>query len=1252
MSGTNRNRNRNRIVLASAIILLLSSRAYPQKDPEALHVSVTVAHGPQRPAVVPILPGLQVEKPLFGGQPVGRLAPGNGYQPAGKDSFLVHNGPGRHDFILTSGMWWLRVGDRPRMSLELRSGHGAYAEPALLPGLALSGELRLVVEAGNKQKYLDEFSSIDAVLSPGSVLWKCSDDALGLKVELQAVPLITPWGLTATAKIAAMKTDSEVHPTNVTLRWQLSHANHVADEADVAHFTTGKYTQIYLGTVERNGNARNGNIEAHLNLPASGEPVTSRLLCVWGYSGYDKQGVADAYKRLEFRPFDQAWLDGMKPKWFDHWIGGGLEPRRKFLDAREHADAALKQASDFWEAQRARVQIKTPDPRFDNVVNHVAAQSRVIFEYPGFIHGLGYAKYGKINHGYYGFEAAGMHSETADSLQFIGGTQDVTGRQRYFMTTFALSNWHEDMDFYFPEQCWYHWRWTGDKEFLRAIWPAARRALEHGLAVSDPRGDGLMTGYYEMWNSDQNNPGGFSALQTALGWAALRAGRDMAAALGDVDFSPTSLPGVSYDPNYARRYQRLMTQTEKQYLARLWQNDVGGWSSAEDNGVNRPRPHTCEQNYAIWRGLGTPMRNYMAMRYIRENLHRADPATGSEFEYINDWWPIQWSHHYPASGDTCATFQSACAAGDVDAHWPAFDTVAESAYANGGMLWHATGSNSMEMEPLFLQAVIDGLFGVKPWFGENLLVFRPAFPSQWNDAELRHCDVSYQFHRDAAGVRMNVATPVPRKMRVEIPVRGPVEQVTLDGMAAEYKLESAVNCARVVIQAPAGRVQRFAVMYGSLLPNVEGSPQVILDEQATFSVSHAKVVAVHDPQQAVRSISIASRGDGAEVTFVPTRAGKPTLFLELEAGNVKWLHPLDLAISPPWTIRERYRPEFSRGGPAVISPLVDEKKNELALELVNHRSTPISGTARITVAGATWKRDVSIAPSSPSRIVVPVASVFDRLSPGSVPVQVELAARTETARAVNWAIGKSPAAWSARMRPIDLAASYNADAERLFSPRTKWRIDYTGAQHGVDRRQPLPLRDDRGWVTMNGVTSLFEYGVLPEQCAATKFIKFGKLPETSNDTAGVPFRTTSGRLLALCCTEPYEQFPSRAVLRLPEPRRVEKLYLLSANLVKTLKCYYPGAEIRAQYADGTEQLFSLAAPYTLPSVVGHICPAAYAIRVGSLQGEGNPVPDTACYYSVTDLLLDRTKLLASIELRCVATETLLGVAGLTMLESQ
>jgi hypothetical protein len=180
--------------------------------------------------------------------------------------------------------------------------------------------------------------------------------------------------------------------------------------------------------------------------------------------------------------------------------------------------------------------------------------------------------------------------------------------------------------------------------------------------------------------------------------------------------------------SYTQRYKTLADLVERQYGAHLWNPEVGAWAAAEFNGVNRPRPHTCEQNYAIWRGLGDPLRNYMAMRFIRENYHRSDLLSGSTFEFINDWWPIIWSHQYPASGDTCASFHSACVTGQTDEFWPAFKSVYETAYINNGAMWHSTGSRSMEMEPLFLAAVVDGLFGVQPWLGDNRLVLRPSLP--------------------------------------------------------------------------------------------------------------------------------------------------------------------------------------------------------------------------------------------------------------------------------------------------------------------------------------------------------------------------------------------------------------------------------------------------------------------------------------------------------------------------------------------
>ena len=130
---------------------------------------------------------------------------------------------------------------------------------------------------------------------------------------------------------------------------------------------------------------------------------------------------------------------------------------------------------------------------------------------------------------------------------------------------------------------------------------------------------------------------------------------------------------------------------------------------------------------------------------------------------------------------------------------------------------------------------------------------------------------------------------------------------------------------------------------------------------------------------------------------------------------------------------------------------------------------------------------------------------------------------------------------------------------------------------------------------MNSIMSVLEaYGNLQEQLAANGRLKLDKPGQLPPLTAGVPMRVEPNRLLAVCCTQPYDQFPSRVTLKLPEPQRAEKLYLLTANLVKPLKCYYPGAEVIVPYADGSEQLHQMIPPYTMPSVIGNICPRAHA----------------------------------------------------------
>ncbi len=1256
--------------LCFAVFLVVATEATAQ--PEPLKFSVATLHGPQKPSAVPFLPGLQLDRNPFGGL-VGIPAEGQGYQPVDGDSFLCRNGKQAFNYTITQGAWWLLAGESPQVMMTLRTAAGAYARPGILPDLAVSGRLRVAVAVGAKSKWLDKFDSIEAVLAPGSARWTCSDQSLDVTVKLEVLPFISVFGYAATATVSAGEAK------DVTLTWAFGNVGGDNDVVDlkeqyaVISSPKLKYTRAFAGCEGTSARAAQGDLTAMMKsndpsqltadsksrcallseqLRATPEAARSRFLCLSGYSDYNHKSIAEAYDRLEFRPFaDPRWVEDMKRKWFEHWIGRGLEPEKKYLDLRGHAAGAIAESVEFWQQQRRRLSIKTPDERFDTVVNSHAAMARELYEYPGFLHGLGYAKYGKINHGYYGFEAAGMHDEVENSLKFVSGTQDFTGRQRYIMTTFAVSDWHEDMDFYFTEQVWYHWRWTGDKEFARVMWPSVKRALEHGIRVSDPDGDGIMTGFYEMWNSDQNNPGGYSALQTAMGWAALRAGAQLASLFNEQDASyvQSSQPDR---PSFQERYSQMRDLVEKQYGEHLWQKDVGAWAATEPTGFNRPHPHTCEQNYAIWRGIGDPMRNYMAMRFIRENYHYQRPLPGSTLEYINDWWPIIWSHHYPASGDTCASFHSACVTGQTDEFWPAFRSVYETAYLNGGAIWHHTGSRSMEMEPLFLQAVVDGLFGVKPWFGENLLVIRPNLPAKWDRADFDHVDVSYKFRQRPDGLTLEVATPVARQLRVELPVQAAIQSVQVNGQTAEYKTEAGINSCRVVVATPAARSWQIEVRTSGDAPKASGALRVFPGRQAKYVVENAKVAQIHDPQGKTSNATITETGKGTtEVTFIPSQTGKFTVFLELQAGNATWFRPLDIESVAPWSIVESYIPPLTKGGPVQTSPAVDTTNKTMALEIRNNGDTELAAPARITIGGIAREENIRIAAGQTRKIIMSLAEVWQRLSPGAVPVRVELAGRSETCEAVNWEIGKSSGPSTSRLRPLDLTPHYNADMPKLFSSQTQWRVDYTGAQHGVDRRWPLPLRDEKGYVLMATIMGLYDYGTIPEisPIDRTRW-EMPSLKADFDTGAGISFKTQPNRILALCCTEPYAQFPSAATLQLDPPRRLEKLYLLTANLIKTLKCYYPGGELVVQYADGSRETHLMIPPYTMPGSVGNTCPKALAIRFGNIVG-APPTADKTGYLSVLDTVLDGSKPVTSIEIRCVATETLVGIVGATVLEA-
>jgi hypothetical protein len=508
---------------------------------------IRTAHGPLRPAAVPILPGLNIGAPgvfLVGSASSPAWKGPLNYAPVRPDSTLKVNGTGRLSQTLGGwGRFWLTAGDLPVVALSGRNGNGAYSAPCALPGLGASATARVgVTNAAGVFKWLDGFVSINATRSTTGWAWVAADPthlSTGCVVHLQLLPLVHNQ---TTGFILRFDATQECREA-ITLTWAVGRVGAANDTVDVvmaegraplARLATKlvgpsdpldpsayamAYTELSAGPVgtststaftaaatalDGGGQApvatRSGDRCAVFQVHLSAGGASSDFLVLSGYKGHNHTGVDQALSRLDLQSdmfVSQTWLAELKTNWFQHWIGGSLQPRSTFDSLRTPGgfNAAVAAYNRYAAAATSRLVVETDDVLFDVAIGNIAGKLAMLYEYPAFIHGAGDAKFGKISYGQSPWSFAGYHKEVASSLHFYGGSQDkLTGRNRYWSIPFVISGWAEEQDFYMVQHCLWNFRWTGDMVYLRTIYPACRRALEHGIAANDPDGDGFHTG--------------------------------------------------------------------------------------------------------------------------------------------------------------------------------------------------------------------------------------------------------------------------------------------------------------------------------------------------------------------------------------------------------------------------------------------------------------------------------------------------------------------------------------------------------------------------------------------------------------------------------------------------------------------------------------------------------------------------------------------------------------------------------------
>lgn len=114
------------------------------------------------------------------------------------------------------------------------------------------------------------------------------------------------------------------------------------------------------------------------------------------------------------------------------------------------------------------------------------------------------------------------------------------------------------------------WQLSGDAEFLRSVWPKAKKALEFAWKDWDPRREGVFVG--EQHNTYDIEFFGPNPMTAVLYLGALRAGEEMAHALGE--------------PDKAAEYRQVFERGVKRIESELWNGEYY-YQVYDDSNVQR-----------------------------------------------------------------------------------------------------------------------------------------------------------------------------------------------------------------------------------------------------------------------------------------------------------------------------------------------------------------------------------------------------------------------------------------------------------------------------------------------------------------------------------------------------------------------------------------------------------------------------------------------------------------------------------------
>ena len=543
--------------------------------------------------------------------------------------------------------------------------------------------------------------------------------------------------------------------------------------------------------------------------------------------------------------------------------------------------------------------VNTPDPYFNSGVAAVCAAMDGVYYPPVYVHGgmmfnipfLGWRiLYGPTVFSWhqnvlataqYYISFQNKKSDKAKALADVNNRMTIQSEQSRFYGKghITKNSYMYNMQSLFFDELIHAWRFTGNKELEKLLYPALELHLEWQQECFDPDGNGVYESYINTFASDNVwYNGGETAQETAYAYAGHMAAAEMAERAGDHDS--------------AQRHYNISRNIVSNMMSSLWIKDKGHLAEyREALGYKRRHDDACLMT--VYMPIDAKMLSReeaaQALFYTEYALERQPGRLGGELCQLSNWLPHVWStrDYFAAEnyGLALAYFQT----GLPDEGWKLFKgNYRESMYNNnvpGNTDYLKTlATDFTDATNMFARVVVEGLYGYQPDYPNKIVQLAPQFPPEWDHASIKTPDFSLNFSSNHETVNYSFTLSKPSSANIKLPIRAEsIQAVFCNDKKIKYKLLPGFGCTVVALSTEISTSAKITIHITKPAPPI---PPVIVrgnvGEAISLRAPQGNIISFSDPSSVLTDAKIENgriagnlaKNDSCHLVFAVARCGQ------------------------------------------------------------------------------------------------------------------------------------------------------------------------------------------------------------------------------------------------------------------------------------------------------------------------------------------------------------------------------------------